>query len=147
MDVSLCYDCAVCDLDLACGTNELEAGGACGVAALTDGGNDTECACIGEGKLNLVCGTNGTENANCKVALGANQSDLFVAGCKLTGLAQHLLYGQLRAFAVECRNCLCSQVDMSCGSFNENLHQNYLTLIFTCWKLVRQKAAFHTLIV
>jgi hypothetical protein len=119
MDMSLCYDCAVSDLDLACGANELEAGSACGVAALTDGGDDTECASIGEGKLNLICGTNGAENAHSEAALGADNGKLFVCASKLTGLAEHLLDDELRALAVKDLNCFCGKMAVTSRGFND----------------------------
>ncbi len=119
VDVSLCNDCAVSDLDLACGTNELETGGTCGVAALTDGGNDTECACIGEGKLNLICGANGAENAHSEAALGAYNGKLFVCASKLTGLGKHLLDDELCALAVKDLNCLCGEVAVTSRGFND----------------------------
>ena len=66
-DTSLGY------LKLACGTHQLYAGRSGNVAALTDGGRDTQRTCVGKGKLYLVLRSFGTEHAYGKAALGTDK--------------------------------------------------------------------------
>ena len=61
----------------------------------------TERARIGEGELHLICLTRGAENADGELTLGADQCDLLICACKLTGLAEHLFYDKLCAFSVK----------------------------------------------
>ena len=62
LNVALCNDNAFLDLDLACGTLDSAACGACCIAALSYGSNNADCTCISLGKLYLCCGTAGTED-------------------------------------------------------------------------------------
>ena len=101
VDVSLCGDNALCKLNLSARTNELNAGSSCNVSALSYGSNETEGSCIGERKLNLSCGTNGSENDNVRNGLLRSFNGKTLLASELTGLAEVLLSGELIALAEE----------------------------------------------
>ena len=118
MNVTLCNDNALVDGNLAAGANQLYAGGVLDVAALVNGGNYAKCASVGEGYLNLIVRTAGTENAHLKRALGAYYLNLFLAS-ELTGLAEILLVVKLSACAEESLKRLLSDVEMTSRGFYE----------------------------
>jgi hypothetical protein len=118
VDVTLCSDNAFNKVNLAARTNELASGRACGVAAFTNGGIDSEGTSIGEGNLNLRCLTCGTENRYVgNGLLGAYDGNSFFASV-LTGLAELLLIVKGCALAEEDRDVLLAKMYVTSGSFN-----------------------------
>ena len=94
VDVSLCDDNALGDLNLAAGTDELAAGSASDITGLTDRRNKTYLACIGEGKFDLCSTSLRTEDGDTgKLTLGADDGNSLFT-CELTGLGKILLLGQ-----------------------------------------------------
>ena len=124
VDVALCDDHTVVDGDLTCGAAEGDAGGACNVAALTDGSSDAECASIGEGELDLGLGSGGAEDGHLESALGTNYFNLLFAS-ELAGLAQILLVGQLVTLAEQSGKRFLGDVKVTGRGFNQNfLHDD-----------------------
>ena len=124
VDVTLCGDDALRDLDLALGAYELAAGGACHVAGLSDGSGHAELARVGQRNFNLILRTLGTEDRHGHLTSGADDRNLFKAG-KLTGLGQILFVGQLIAFAVERVEGCSANMHVMCGGFYHNFHCYY----------------------
>ena len=121
VDVTLGDDGTLGDLDLTCGADHLQTGGAGHVAALANGDVlQTQSAGVGVGQLDLVGLTGGTQDADHHLALGTDQLDLLVAGGELAGLAEHLLDSQLCALAVQGLDGLVGQVDVTGGGLNKN---------------------------
>ena len=86
VDMTLCSDDALGELNLACGANELARAATCDVAALADRSLDADASCVGQRNLDLRSATLRTENACVESSLLANDRNLLGAG-ELAGLA------------------------------------------------------------
>ena len=121
VNVALCNDNAAVKINLAAGSNELAAGSSRKVTALTNGCGNAESTCIGEGDLNLRCGTSRSENDNVRNRLlGADYGATLLTSV-LTGLGKILFLGKGSALAEKCFNMLLGEMNVSCRGFNENL--------------------------
>ena len=121
VDVALCDDNAFGYLDFTCRSDELASGSSRDVAALSYGSSETERSCIGEGKLYLSRGTNGSENDYVRNGLlGSFDGDTLLAS-ELTGLAEVLLEGESSTCTEEGLEILLREVDVSCGCFNDKI--------------------------
>ena len=79
MNVTLCNDNALAELDLTCGSYQLTCAAACDIARLTAGCVYADRTGVRSGKLNLSLGTYGTENRySGKAALGSDNLNSFV---------------------------------------------------------------------
>ena len=102
----------------AAGANQLQAGGACHVAALANGNSlQTERTCVGVGKLHLIGGTEGAKDGNGELTLGANQLYALVAS-ELAGLGKILFVVQNSIGTEQGGEGLCGHVNVTCGSFD-----------------------------
>ena len=120
VDVSLCRDNAALELNLSLGADKLACAAACDIAALSDGSGHADGTGIGKRKLNLILGTHGTENGDCReAALRTDNGNALVAR-ELAGLRELLLDGQLIALAEEDIKSFSGDMYMARGSFNKN---------------------------
>ena len=119
VDVALGNDGALCHVGLACGANQLKAGGACYVAALANGNDlETKGTSVGVGKLNLVGGTEGAENGNGQLTLGANDLYALFASV-LTGLGKVLFVVKLGISTEQLGKRLGGHVDVARRGLND----------------------------
>lgn len=101
VDVSLRRDNAALKLYFALGADKLAGAAARNVAALSDRSGHAYRTGVGERNLNLILGTHGAEDGDCReAALRSDNGNALVAR-KLAGLRELLLDGQLIALAEE----------------------------------------------
>ena len=126
VDVTLCNDNALLDLNLACGASQDAAGSTCNIAALLDSDTETDGASVCSGKLNLICRTYRAEDGYvCKLLLGAYNCDTLLTSL-LTGLGKILLLCELVALAEQDFKCLLCNVSVTCGCFDKNFCHFYV---------------------
>ncbi len=119
VNVSLSSDDTFGESNGAAGTDEGARAGALDITGFANGSLYADGSCIGKGNFNLRIFSCRTENGHFERALFALNGYFFLAG-KLTGLAEHFLYGELMAGTEKNVNVFCGKMEMSCGGFNEN---------------------------
>ena len=120
MDVALCNDNALGQLDFAAGTNQFAGSGASYVAGLTDRSDNTQCTGIGQRNFDLVSRSFRTEDRTFQGAFGADNGDLLFAG-ELAGLREVFLVVQNGVCAEQGCEGLFGNMYVSCGSLNDEL--------------------------
>ena len=119
VDMSFCCNAAFGYFDFSAGADKLAGRTAGDVAAFAYRSLHANRACVGKGKLNLICFADRSEDGNIfDGAFGSNYLDLFFA-CELTGLRKVFFYGEGMSFAEKCGERFCGHVYVSRGSFNE----------------------------
>ena len=131
VDVALGNDNALGDFDLALRANDLAGAGALHLAGLTNRSHNADGAGVGQGQLNLGLRTDRTEDGHAgQGLLRAHDVDALSASI-LTRLGQHLLDGQLIAFAKENIKMLTGNMNVTGGSFHQNLIRHWNTLLIS----------------
>jgi hypothetical protein len=120
VNVTLCSDYALGELNLTGRSNQLACAGAGYVAALTNGSLYTQGAGIGQRNFHLGSRSCGTENDYVSDGLlGAYNGNSLLAG-ELAGLAQILLVGEGVALTEQDFDMLLGEVHVTGGGFHQN---------------------------
>ena len=124
VDVTLCHDHALRDLQLTSRTNDRTCTGACYVTGFPDRCCNTDRTCICCRQLYLVCAAERAEDRNVRQFLLRTNDSYTLFACELSRLRQHLLNCQFLSLTEQHSKCLGSQMYVSCRCFNNKLFRH-----------------------